>query len=1070
MNEEDLKNEVVVPLLRTLGFSAGSLRFEKSFSLRLGHGVYNVEGTPTSLAKGRLDILCTVEGKSLCVVELKAPGIAVSEEDKRQGLSYARLLDHIAPFVLITNGDKTVLLDTYTGAQIEPHSGAWTGEYGFSLGLDDEVRMRCEALATFIGLSYANLLSFCEASNEATLRKFRAATNEPRSAQLQKKYLPDLYVHRVVDAQFNSFLEQTRWTVFPIIGESGVGKTNTACYLTEAHRNIPILFRSGTILGASLLKEIADAFNIVFSSQESDIALLKKISVITSARNTSLILIIDAIDEWIAPDKGSQLSDCVRAFRSLGLKLCVSCNTLVWEGLLTRNGVTTDLAEGIFPGVVTLKAFTPTETSAAIHRYSTFLGLKQAVGSPIATGAINPFVLRVACEVAHSSGEALDINGETRTSIERYITLKCEKAEDPQYLKRLLLEITKLHVATGEFSLSESTIRQMLRLPIHEALPADLYTLGFLVRYEDAFGVVYTAFYFSAVRDYLVSIIALEFGRADLMLSAIVDALSNPIGQSAVAYFLKTGSENEQKQCVDAFSKAGNDIAVRMLAWFGESIRPNVKASCVAEALALLKRLISNPVTTPLVAEQCLRACEHFADHYDKEQIAAEWMQAIAMLPSGGSQMIASKLAAALKCGNNPLVTECLFRLAKDKAKDGYVRRYVIEALYERQFPERTDTFLELIQDPVADVRNWVRSWYRQIETEDIRNRLVQLLDGTSGAGIKQDVLVSLGDSSLVDTGDLLADRLATQRDEGPVLWWLCRTLGFLQHRRSLPKMLNLLRETKDSELVEHILITLGDLGQREFTIDVLRELIVTPRPEISEHWIVYAFTRVASEEDYHSLVEVLEAGKSKSSGLLAASLLAQRFPIYGRTSLWNVLAGSVFTGREKYSVLHFLFRGLQERNGTDQQDSFESQESHDRGALVLEQLIGENTEASTSAFWGLFVFVRDDRVLEGAIKRLLPRLNRAISSRELLLSDLSRLQKMAPSLREWIYGVVARERNNRVLLANLLELIGMFGDDQGLEVIARNRPKLVTACCPGRVEFVENLLRTSREQVRVMF
>ena len=104
-SEEDLKNKIVLPYLQDLDFQPADVSFERSFTIRLGrtkHTIGNGKDTP----RGRLDILCRKENKNLFLIEVKADGDSIEQDDIDQGISYARLLDNIPPFVLVTNGKE----------------------------------------------------------------------------------------------------------------------------------------------------------------------------------------------------------------------------------------------------------------------------------------------------------------------------------------------------------------------------------------------------------------------------------------------------------------------------------------------------------------------------------------------------------------------------------------------------------------------------------------------------------------------------------------------------------------------------------------------------------------------------------------------------------------------------------------------------------------------------------------------------------------------------------------------------------------------------------------------------
>src|SRR5882757_10348016 len=153
MNEENLKNNIVLPLLQDIGISADELEFESNFTIQLGRGVFSVRGTETKTISGRSDILCRRNGTPLFLIELKAEGEELTVADKKQGLSYARLLDPIAPYVILTNGNQTTIFETLNGEEVHAIAPD-TALSGFRISLESELAIRFEALKSFVGYSY----------------------------------------------------------------------------------------------------------------------------------------------------------------------------------------------------------------------------------------------------------------------------------------------------------------------------------------------------------------------------------------------------------------------------------------------------------------------------------------------------------------------------------------------------------------------------------------------------------------------------------------------------------------------------------------------------------------------------------------------------------------------------------------------------------------------------------------------------------------------------------------------------------------------------------------------------
>lgn len=83
------------------------------FTVKLGH---HEEQVRPNTKKPRLDILVSYKGTPLCVIELKRPSQPLTDDDRKQGLSYARLLTPIPPLVIVSDGkESSLFFNTYTG-------------------------------------------------------------------------------------------------------------------------------------------------------------------------------------------------------------------------------------------------------------------------------------------------------------------------------------------------------------------------------------------------------------------------------------------------------------------------------------------------------------------------------------------------------------------------------------------------------------------------------------------------------------------------------------------------------------------------------------------------------------------------------------------------------------------------------------------------------------------------------------------------------------------------------------------------------------------------------------------
>jgi hypothetical protein len=114
MNEQDVREEIVRPLLTRLGYSHGAdayvqtevpLTYSKAFL-----GRKNPTKDPE--LRGRADYVCGVTAAGRWVVEVKAPGELLTEQVVQQAHTYAAHPEVAAFYFLITNGREFCIFET----------------------------------------------------------------------------------------------------------------------------------------------------------------------------------------------------------------------------------------------------------------------------------------------------------------------------------------------------------------------------------------------------------------------------------------------------------------------------------------------------------------------------------------------------------------------------------------------------------------------------------------------------------------------------------------------------------------------------------------------------------------------------------------------------------------------------------------------------------------------------------------------------------------------------------------------------------------------------------------------
>lgn len=1069
---------MVLPLLRAVGISEGELEFESNFTIQLGRGVYTVKGEEVKTATGRLDILCRRDDKPLFLIELKAEGEELTDDDRKQGLSYARLLEPMAPYVIVSNARRTLIYETLKGElvsqiDVDVVSG------GLAPNLESELKLRFEALRHFVGYSYDNLLNFCSSHNERALEKFRARPSESIAAQIKKKYIREVYVLREqLEGCVEKFLAQNDKCLFAIVGESGVGKTNTVCHLVEKNAPDPVLYYSGSILGASFLQELSTDFNLAFSPQESGMSLLKKISMLGEMHGKPFIIFLDAVDEWVATDKIDQLSLITKCVEQLKMKLVVSCKTLVWQSFLSRNGIPTTLADCLFPDIPELTDFDNDESKAAADKYETLLGLVR-VDKTAALGGMNPFGLRVACEVAYTDKVPLDLSKDSRRTLSRYLTLKLEKSADSALCLRFLTSISQCLLKHDQVQMQDEDLRSEMSLRLYEDYPPDLFNFNILYRHFDGLGRAGIGFYFSVVRDYLVGINLLHLDGLEgkRRRQVIKQNLATYIGESAIIYFFRTGTSAEQTSCVEAaieFDRdEGKSFLARLLAWHGHNLNDEVRANLSGEILGHFKYLFETNRENSTVAEQIIDSLGAWGDVGVIEPLLADFFALLINYPGARFIYVSHRLAQLLSNMDDPSVTALLISLLPEKPETGYVRRYIVESLEHRTLPDRKALFLKLVTDNDPNVRRWVRSWYPPIEDAHLRGALLKIFDASASVDMKIDIADALSRSALPDTGERLYDRFIAYESDEKLSSWICRSIAHLNYKPAVPEFIKMLKAAPYSKRAGHILIALGDMRATE-AMPTLFEILQNVE-EKGEHtwpdWFTHAFTGVATEEDYKKLESVILNSGNKYAVFLAAWIMAEAGNGRYDSVISRLLASGTLPTTQSLRILQAWQHSLL---GYTQKEGcwYPGNEEPNAPAEVLTTLYSifeQNTVMSPVALGLLINLEPDPQKLYLEIVRFLPGLTFHYSSREVPLINYQRLENLAPLIRPWLNAHVASKALPEPFIKNCMILMYLVGDITSLEAIRTNRDKLESIFNKNYLEKVEHTIRKSQGKVRLI-
>lgn len=114
-SEQDAETKVIVPTLERLGYEESDE--EKNVEFRFEHPITVNQGTETKTISA--DIVIFAQGSPVIVVDSKNPRSYLTENDREQVISYARLLESIAPYSILSNGHTWEVYNSFDKQRIK---------------------------------------------------------------------------------------------------------------------------------------------------------------------------------------------------------------------------------------------------------------------------------------------------------------------------------------------------------------------------------------------------------------------------------------------------------------------------------------------------------------------------------------------------------------------------------------------------------------------------------------------------------------------------------------------------------------------------------------------------------------------------------------------------------------------------------------------------------------------------------------------------------------------------------------------------------------------------------------
>ena len=257
MNEAEFEQHLASTIRLVLpAFQPAEVTSQRSFSIKFGHHHVLVDDQiPGERAKrSTYDVLLEINGNPLVLLELKRPGLQLTEDDRDQGVSYARLTDPITPVTIVTNGEAFHVYDTYTKAEIK-NEVLDTGFFTKRIKQASQLAKNAfkDALFTLIESDQRVLFSMLNTISEKTFAELSGAVTNPT-----KPIITDFCVPRALLGELQESVQKNQFVA--LTGDAYSGKTNLLYqyYQNAAQNEEAVLYLNCADFHYSIFRKLAN--------------------------------------------------------------------------------------------------------------------------------------------------------------------------------------------------------------------------------------------------------------------------------------------------------------------------------------------------------------------------------------------------------------------------------------------------------------------------------------------------------------------------------------------------------------------------------------------------------------------------------------------------------------------------------------------------------------------------------------------------------------------------------------------------------------------------------------------
>ena len=290
---------------------------QKSFSIKFGHHEVSVNLKEPSKYPSRaiLDILLTVDGENVMLLELKKEGHSLTSEDVDQGISYARLTHPITPITLISNGTNNLFYNTYTKEKLDKTEVDLEfiqnlTNSSFNLALNDFKN----AIDLLLNREYD---LFSQIINQISETRFNQQSG--MLYEFSKPICHDFRISREVMQKIQSHFSK-KAPLVGIIGSAFSGKTNLLYQFFEAAKSNTsfLLYMDCKDYNYSILQQLANQFTKITKNLISKDKIREwLINALNTNNEAKFYLLLDNFNNEIPEEIKNEIIELVDIFSGI---------------------------------------------------------------------------------------------------------------------------------------------------------------------------------------------------------------------------------------------------------------------------------------------------------------------------------------------------------------------------------------------------------------------------------------------------------------------------------------------------------------------------------------------------------------------------------------------------------------------------------------------------------------------------------------------------------------------------------------------------------------------------------